>query len=90
MQRYRKQLAGFMKPRVKKFPSFLHLILFLTLVCFSVLSLNFEVLRVIRLGDLLLMLVAFFVGVHWYGQKMLDEGFQNGVKRATTRKDSLN
>lgn len=46
----------------------------------AVLSLNFEVFRVLRFGDLLLLIVAFMVGIHWYGQKMQEVGYKDALK----------
>ena len=68
------------KHTMKALPSFFHLSLFLTFVLIAVLSLNFEVFRVLRLGDLLLLILAFVIGVHWYGQKMQEVGYRDALK----------
>jgi hypothetical protein len=66
----------------RELPSFLHLALFLFAVLIAVMSFNFEVFRVIRLGDLLLVFFAFLIGVNWYGQRMLETGYKDGMRKA--------
>lgn len=63
-------------------PAIFHLFLFIMIVMIVVLSLNFEILRVLRIGDLLILIFAFLVGVNWYGQKMQEEGYKNGIQKA--------
>lgn len=66
----------------RELPSLVHLGIFVLFVLLSVMSFNFEVFRVIRVGDLFLLFFAFMIGVQWYGQKMLEEGYRNAMKEA--------
>ena len=75
------------KQSVRTLPSLFHLFLFLSAVLIAILSLNFEVFRVIRLGDLLILLFALLISIHWYGQKMLETGYKEGMSR-TSKTDS--
>lgn len=36
-----------------------------------------------RIGDLVILVVAFFIGVHWYGHRMQEEGYKHGIQKAT-------
>ncbi len=74
------------KHTMRSLPSLFHLFFFLLFVLIGVLSLNFEVFRVLRLGDLLIILVSLFVGLHWYGQKMQEAGYRNALKQKQSKK----
>lgn len=66
----------------RELPALLQLGVFILLVLISVMSLNFEVFRVVRIGDLMIIVFAYMIGVNWYGQRMLEEGYKNGRKAA--------
>jgi len=68
---------------MKSLPVFFHFILFITAIMIAILSINFEVFRVMRIGDLFILIFAFLVGVNWYGQRMQEEGYRNGLRKAT-------
>lgn len=70
------------KRTMKSIPSLFHLFIFLSFVIVAVLSLNFEVFRVLRIGDALIILMAILVGMHWYGQKMQEAGYQDALKQS--------
>lgn len=71
---------------MKALPSIFHLAFFLSVVLLAVFSLNFEVFRVVRFGDLLLILIAFLIGVHWYGQKMQETGYREALRHTGKKK----
>lgn len=77
------------KGTMKVLPSLFHLSLFLAAVMIAVLSFNFEVFRVLRIGDLLIILFAIIIGIHWYGQKMQEAGYQEALKIARKRNREL-
>ena len=68
---------------LKTLPALFHLLFFVVFVMFAVLSINFEVFRVIRIGDLFIIIFAFIIGVNWYGQRMQETGYQDGIRKAT-------
>lgn len=70
------------KGSLRTLPSFLHFVLFIAVVLLAVLTFNFEVFRVIRFGDLVLFVFALIIAVHWYGQRMQEVGYKDGVKHA--------
>jgi hypothetical protein len=71
------------KDSLQLLPMIFHLFVFVTFVMLAVLSFNFEVFRVVRLGDLFIIIFAYVIGVNWYGQRMLEAGYQDGLRKAT-------
>lgn len=68
------------KSSLRDLPSFVHLIVFLIVLLAGVLTLNFEVFRVIRFGDLMLLFFSLVISIHWYGQKMQEAGYNDAIK----------
>lgn len=71
------------KHSLRTLPSLLHLLLFLAVVMLAIFTLNFEVFRVVRIGDLFLLVFALVIGIHWYGQKMLEAGYKDAMKKSS-------
>jgi hypothetical protein len=79
------KIADKSRDSVKSLPSIIHLFLFVTFATLAVLSINFEVFRVIRFGDLFIIIFALMIGVQWYGQRMMESGYEDGLKTAAEK-----